>query len=90
MACGENESIVKFIGAIDYYANAVRWTIERKGVINPSFVVSGTVGNQSFSVPAENQDQIPLASCKVLLGLVVLSIAPTISPNLFNPEDEVS
>ena len=90
MACGENESIVKFIGAVDAYSMAVDWEIEKKGVIHPCYVVRGKIGNQSFEAFAENHEQIPLASCKVLLGLVVLSIAPTISPNLFNPEDEVS
>jgi hypothetical protein len=69
---------------MDVYANSIECEVKKQGVVNPSYLVKGRVGNQSFEAFARNQSELPLASSKVLLGLVVLSIAPVVAPSVFD------
>lgn len=78
MACGETNTIIRFLNALDVYASGIKWNIEAKGIISPAYLITGKIGNNQFTGYASNLSELPYAIVKVLLGLVVTSIAPAL------------
>lgn len=82
MGCGENNTIVRFLGALDAYAGGIKWDVKQKGLIKPVYLITGVIGGHSFSGYASSLNEVPYAVVKVLLALVVNSLAPMLGVEL--------
>ena len=87
MACGETDTVLRFVNALDVYSSAIKWSLERKGLINGSYIVRGAIGNNEYAAYASSVQELPHAAVRVLIALVVTSIAPIINPNSKEKED---